>query len=188
MKSQVINLKLVHKYFSDLRKWIIAVVSLFAVAFWAGQHSQNMWGRYTLIPGCFFILFMLNSRYYLLWYRAVNDVRKGKVIEADVIVNKIYLDKHFNFFNKGGAPVGDMHFLLEDTNGNRYRLCINRWTFPLDDDFAGVQIRVQYLITSRIVASMIELPISKRERSAQCASLKFRRELSCYFTINNKCS
>lgn len=181
MKSQVINLKLVHKYFSDLRKWIITVAVMFAITYLTVLYSQSTWGRYTAIPVCFFIIFMLNSRYYLLWYRAVYDVLKGKVIEEDIIVKNLYLDKHFNFFNNASAPIGDMHFLMEDTNGNRYRLCTNKWTLPLNDDFAGVTIRVQYLNTSRIVVRMNVLPIKKKARSTLYASVKFRRELSDYF-------
>lgn len=65
MKRQEINLKLVHKYFSDLRKWIIAVVSLFTVAYLVVVMSSRLtWGRYTLIPICFIILFAVNSKYY----------------------------------------------------------------------------------------------------------------------------
>ncbi len=121
----------------------------------------------------------------MLWFRAMKDIRKEEIMEDDIIVNRLYPDKHFNFFNRGGVPVGDMHITLEDTKGNCYRLCRKKWGSTADDDFAGVHISVRYLNTSRIVASMKELPINKIERSGQCGAEKFHRELCDYFAINS---
>lgn len=181
MKGKMKNPEMVRRYFSDLRKWIIAVALLFAVTYLAVLYRQSTWVQYTVVPACFLIIFMLKSRYYLLWMKAKKDIRREEITEENIIVQKIYSDKPFNIYNNGGALAGGVHFILEDANGNRYRLYRKNWLDKPDDVFTGAPVRVRYLNSSRIIAGMTELPIPKKERNAQRAAAEFRREFNDYF-------
>ena len=91
MKGKMKNPEMVCRYFSDLRKWIIALALLFAVTYLAVLHRQSTWVQYTVVPACFLIIFMLNSRYYLLWMKAKKDIRREEITEENIIVQKIYM-------------------------------------------------------------------------------------------------
>lgn len=76
-----------------------------------------------------------------------------------------------------------MHLLLEDTNGNGYRLYRKKWMLPKTDDFVGAPAKIRYLNTSRIVVSMAALQAKKNDQSAQRAAAKLQTELNDYFTV-----
>ena len=184
MRDKGINLTQVRRYFSDLRKWTAAAAVLLVTAYLAvAMNSRLIWGRYILIPICFIILFAVNSKYYLLFLKAVKDIRRNEITEEIIVADSVKWDKRFTFFNNGGAQVGDMHLLLEDTNGNGYRLYRKKWMLPTTDDFVGAPAKIRYLNTSRIVVSMAALQAKKNDQSAQRAAAKLQTELNDYFTV-----
>ena len=157
MTKQKNNDKVIfHKFFAEFYKWNAAGFILFLVAYvsvliWGGE-----WGRYWLFPVCWLILLLTAVRYYVYFFTALIDLKKSRIETKDISVQTVLLDKHLNYYNRGGVMLGNGKCRLIDSENTVYYVTSEGTDalFWPDDYYHRAEVRIEYLERSKIVLHM----------------------------------
>ena len=145
-----------HKFFAEFYKWnavgfILFLVAYVSVLIWGGE-----WGRYWLFPVCLLILLLTAVRYYVFFFTALIDLKKSRIETKDISVQTVLLDKHLNYYNRGGGMVGKGKCRLIDSENTVYYVTYegDDALLRLDEYYHGAEVRIEYLERSKIILHM----------------------------------
>ena len=139
------------EYFKVFYKWnAITFTLVFAVYLLVLLDLTNAsWGKYWVIPVAYIAVLLVNIRFFILYFKAISDLKKGRIEKKTVIFSEIECDYRYSFrkidnYNKT---------LIKDSEGAEYRASFSDWKIKAELYLylLEAEVEIEFLSSSKII-------------------------------------
>lgn len=139
------------KYFKDFYMWN-AITFTFAFAaylFVLLDLTNASWGKYWVIPVAYIAVLLVHIRFFILYFKALGDLKKGRIEKKTVIFSEVGSDARYTLLRFGE----NAKTLIKDSEGNEYRTSFSDWMIKseLDLYLLDAEVEIEFLSSSKII-------------------------------------
>ncbi|MBQ7646624.1 MAG: hypothetical protein IJS94_05080 [Clostridia bacterium] len=139
------------EYFKDFYKWIaltiIALIAFYLLVLIGFTNVAR--GRYWVVPAAFVVILLVHIRFFILYFKALNDLKKGRVEKKTVAISEIGYDYRYTFRRLSGYN----KIKITDSEGEEFHTVFTDEGIKpgKEIDLKGAKAEIEYLALSKII-------------------------------------
>ena len=142
-------------YFKDFFEWLLAMTFVFVCVFAIGTVKNNWIMSLIIAFACWLVVVLIPLKMIIFCVNVYKEISKDYSLQKLITIHKISYDKSFSLRGRGGGIVGSPKLIIEDNEGNLYRIFLKQGARNTKlNELVGKMLLITYLPKSGFVTKI----------------------------------